>query len=63
MCDSLFVMVDLCVDGVDNCYCIKVCNFLFVGMMGEGMVCVLCGDWVYVNICNSGWIEGMIVWV
>lgn len=61
--DSLFVMADLRVDGVDGEHRIKVRNLSPGGMMGEGPVRVSRGDSVEVNIRNIGWVTGSVAWV
>jgi hypothetical protein len=61
--DSLFLMADLRVDGVDGEHRIKVRNLSSGGMMGEGPVRVTRGSVVEVNIRNIGWVEGSVAWV
>lgn len=61
--DSLFVMADMRLEGVDGEHRIKVRNLSPGGMMGEGSVRVSRGDKVWVNVRNSGWTEGMIAWI
>lgn len=61
--DSLFLMADLRVDGLDGDYRIKVRNLSAGGMMGEGPVHVVRGAVVFVNIRNVGWVEGSVAWV
>lgn len=61
--DSLFLMADLRVDGLDGEHRIKVRNLSAGGMMGEGPVRVLRGAIVDVNIRNIGWVEGSVAWV
>ena len=61
--DSLFLMADVRVDGVDGEHRVKVRNLSAGGMMGEGTVRVLRGALVSVNIRNIGWVEGSIAWV
>jgi hypothetical protein len=61
--DSLFVMADLRVDGVDSDQRVKVRNLSAGGMMAEGGVKVQTGAAVEVNIRNIGWIEGSVAWV
>lgn len=61
--DSLFLMADLRVDGVEGDYRIKVRNLSPGGMMGEGSVRVVRGAIVDVNIRNIGWVEGSVAWV
>lgn len=61
--DSLFVMADLKVDGLDGEFRIKMRNLSSGGLMGEGAVRVLRGAVVWVQIRNIGWIEGTVAWV
>lgn len=61
--DSLFVMADLCVDGVPGEHRIKVRNLSSGGMMGEGPVRVARGTKVKVNLRNIGWTRGAVAWV
>lgn len=61
--DSLFVLADFRLDGVDGEHRIKVRNLSAGGMMGEGTVRVVRGAVVWVNIRNIGWTEGTIAWV
>lgn len=61
--DSLFVMADMRLDGVDGEFRIKVRNLSAGGMMGEGSVRVQRGALVWVEIRNIGWVEGTIAWV
>jgi len=61
--DSLFLMADLYVDGLDGEHRIKVRNLSSGGMMGEGPVHVVRGAVVSVNIRNVGWVEGSVAWV
>jgi hypothetical protein len=61
--DSLFVMADLRLNGLDEVHRIKVRNLSAGGMMGEGAVRVARGELVEVNIRNIGWVEGSVAWV
>lgn len=61
--DSLFLMAELRVDGLDGLHRIKVRNLSAGGMMGEGPVRVIRGAKVEVNIRNLGWVQGSIAWV
>jgi hypothetical protein len=61
--DSLFLMADLRIDGLDGEYRIKVRNLSAGGMMGEGGVQVVRGTPVSANIRNIGWVPGTIAWV
>ena len=61
--DSLFVMADMRIDGLDGEHRIKMRNLSAGGMMGEGSVHVLRGAVVAVNIRNIGWVDGAVAWV
>jgi len=61
--DSLFLMADLHVDGLEGQNRIKVRNLSSGGMMGEGPVQVVRGAVVAVRIRNVGWVEGSVAWV
>ena len=61
--DSLFLMADLRVHGFGGEHRIKVRNLSSGGMMGEGLVRVMRGAVVDVNIRNVGWVEGTVAWV
>jgi len=61
--DSLFLMADLRVDGMDGEYRIKVRNLSAGGMMGEGTVRVVRGAVVSVHVRNIGWVAGTVAWV
>ena len=60
--DSLFVLADMRVAGVDGQFRIKVRNLSAGGMMGEGPLRVARGTMVEVNLRNIGWTEGSIAW-
>jgi hypothetical protein len=61
--DSLFVLADLRVDGLDGEHRIKVRNLSAGGLMGEGTVRVSRGAVVEINLRNIGWVEGTVAWV
>jgi PilZ domain len=61
--DSLFVMVDVRLDGSSTEHRVKMRNLSAGGMMGEGDVKVSRGAVVFINIRNLGWIEGLVAWV
>ena len=61
--DSLFVMADIRLHGINGEHRIKVRNLSSGGMMGEGTVRVARGTIVHVNIRNIGWVEGSVAWV
>lgn len=61
--DSLFVMAEMRLDGVEGEHRIKLRNLSAGGMMGEGSVRVTRGVVIWVNIRNIGWTEGTVAWV
>jgi len=61
--DSLFVMADLRIDGVEGEFRIKVRNLSSRGMMGDGAVRVARGVVVWANLRHVGWVEGTVAWV
>ncbi len=61
--DSLFVLVDLRVDGEITDHRVKMRNLSAAGMMAEGSVLVRRGMVVWVNLKDAGWVEGTVAWV
>lgn len=61
--DSLFVLADLRLDGLDVEHKVKVRNLSAGGMMAEGTVHVVRGTVVWINVRNIGWVEGAVAWV
>lgn len=61
--DSLFVLVDLRLDGDDHDHRIKMRNLSAGGMLAEGSVKAARGMSVWVNLRNIGWVEGTVAWV
>lgn len=61
--DSLFVLAELRLDGVEGTHRIKVRNLSAGGMMAEGAVTALRGQLVWIDIRNIGWVEGSVAWV
>jgi hypothetical protein len=61
--DSLFMLADLRIDGLEGEERIRVRNLSSAGMMGEGAVRVPRGSSVRINIRNLGWIDGCVAWV
>ncbi|MCW1401228.1 PilZ domain-containing protein [Novosphingobium sp. MW5] len=61
--DSLFVLVELRLDGDQTVHRVKMRNLSAGGMMAEGPVLALRGLVVWVNLRNIGWVEGSIAWV
>lgn len=61
--DSLFVMADLRLDGIEETHRIKMRNLSAGGMMGEGSLRLARGTIVWVEIRNIGWVEGSVAWL
>jgi hypothetical protein len=61
--DSLFLLAEMRLDGIDGVHRIKVRNLSAGGMMGEGTVRVTRGTIIEVNIRNIGWVRGSVAWV
>ena len=61
--DSLFVMADLRIDGIEGEHRIRVRNLSAGGLMAEGAFNVQRGQVVWVNVRNIGWVEGSVAWV
>lgn len=61
--DSLLVLADLRVDGLEGEHRIRVRNLSGGGLMAEGTLSVLRGQVVWVNLRNIGWVEGSVAWV
>ncbi len=60
--DSLFLLAQLRVDGQQDEYRVKVRNLSAGGMMAEGMVQVVRGQLVQVELRNIGWVKGSVAW-
>ena len=61
--DSLFVMADLRIDGIEGEHRIRVRNLSAGGLMAEGAFNVQRGQMVWTNLRNIGWVEGSVAWV
>ena len=61
--DSLFIMAELRLDGLDAEHRAKVRNLSSGGLMAEADVKVPRGNVVWINLRNVGWIEGSVAWV
>ena len=61
--DSLFVMADLRVDGLEGEHRIRVRNLSAGGLMAEGEFKVQRGQVVWTNVRGIGWVEGSVAWV
>ena len=61
--DSLFVMADLRIDGIEGEHRIRVRNLSAGGLMAEGGPNTQRGQVTWVNVRNIGWVEGSVAWV
>lgn len=61
--DSLFVLADLRIDGLQGEQRIRVRNLSSGGLMAEGPCKVQRGHMVWINLRNLGWTEGSVAWV
>lgn len=61
--DSLFVMAELRLDGVEGDQRVRVRNLSTGGLMAEGSFRVQRGQLVWINVRNVGWVEGSVAWV
>jgi hypothetical protein len=61
--DSLFVLAELRLDGVEGEYKVRVRNLSSGGLMAEGDFKTVRGQLAWVNVRNIGWVEGSVAWV
>lgn len=61
--DSLFVLAEVRLDGVEDIQRVKVRNLSVGGMMAEGALKPVRGQLVWVDVRNIGWVEGSVAWV
>jgi len=61
--DSLFVLADLRIDGIEGEHRIRVRNLSAGGLMAEGAFNVQRGQLVWTQLRNIGWVEGSVAWV
>lgn len=61
--DSLFVMAELRVDGIQGDHRVRVRNLSAGGLMAETKLRTIRGQVVWVNLRNLGWVEGVVAWV
>lgn len=61
--DSLFVMAELRIDGLEGELRVRVRNLSSGGLMAEGITHAQRGQMVSINIRNVGWVEGTVAWV
>jgi hypothetical protein len=60
--DSLFLLAQLRVDGLETQHAVKIRNLSAGGAMADGVVEVSRGQRVAVELRNIGWIEGTVAW-
>jgi hypothetical protein len=61
--DSLIVLTNLQVDGLDVDHSVKTRNLSVRGMMAEGAVRVRRGTIIRVELGQVGWVDGSVAWV
>lgn len=61
--DSLFVMAEMRVDGVEGESRARVRNLSAGGLMAETETRMQRGQLVWIKLRNIGWVEGSIAWV
>ncbi len=61
--DSLFVLSEVRLDGLEGEHKVRVRNLSAGGMMAEGTLKAQRGQLVWANIRNIGWVEGLVAWV
>jgi len=60
--DSLLLVAQLRIDGVESEFRVKVRNLSAGGMMADGSAPVTRGALVSVGLRNIGWIDGAVAW-
>lgn len=61
--DSLFLMAELRLEGMDRLERVKVRNLSAGGMMAEGPLRVMRGTRLAVRLRNCDWVDGSVAWV
>ena len=61
--DSLFVLAELRLDGVEGEHKVRVRNLSSGGLMVEGPPPTMRGQLCWINVRNIGWVEGSVAWV
>jgi hypothetical protein len=61
--DSLFVLAELRIDGVEGEQRIRVRNLSSGGLMADGAARIQRGQMVWVNLRHLGWTEGAVAWI
>ncbi len=61
--DSLFVLAEVRLDGLEGEHKVRVRNLSAGGMMAEASLKAQRGQLAWVNVRNIGWVEGSVAWV
>jgi hypothetical protein len=61
--DSLFVLAELRLDGIEGEHKVRVRNLSAGGLMAEGELAPARGQLAWVKVRNIGWREGSVAWV
>lgn len=61
--DTLFVLTQLRVDGLEGEHRIRVRNLSPRGLMAEGAIEVQRDQAVWILLGDNGWVEGSVAWV
>ena len=61
--DSLFLMAEVRLDGVEGEHRVRVRNLSSGGMMADGEVEARRGQALKIKLRNVGWIDGSVAWV
>ncbi len=61
--DSLFLMADVRLDGVEGEHRVRVRNLSAGGMMADGEVKAQRGQLCQIKLRNLDWVEGSVAWV
>lgn len=61
--DSLFLLVEIRLEGSASEFRVKVRNLSVGGMMAEGSVPVVPGIRLKISLRNIGWVDGCVAWV
>lgn len=61
--DSLFVLAEVRLDGLEGEHQVRVRNLSAGGMMAEALLGASRGQEAWVNVRNIGWIKGSVAWV
>lgn len=61
--DSLFLLAEVRLDGLEGEHRVRVRNLSAGGMMADGEARAQRGQLCHVNLRNLGWVEGSVAWV